>query len=166
MVKSILKTVKRLSGYVFNNKPLILLDIGHSEGAKGAYNFTADLYEYEFNVALTNRILELYKSKSVSSGNETIKLTNIFSLDTITREGSLTKEVIDINNKKPLCVISFHCNAFNKKSSGSEVLVRQGDITSKYMAKLFLDDISSLLKIPVRGIKEITPEDKSGFIRE
>jgi len=70
----------------------------------------------------------------------------------------------EINAKNPDIVISLHCNAYNTKVSGSEVLYYYKSVKGKVLAQKMLDAIKQALNIKDRGIKGKSTEDRGGVI--
>jgi N-acetylmuramoyl-L-alanine amidase len=66
----------------------------------------------------------------------------------------------DINALNPDFIISLHCNAFNGKASGTEVLYYHKSEKGKKMAEILLNHLVEYLKLPNRGIKPGTAEER------
>jgi len=129
----------------------LALVIGHKEHHPGACNKTYDLCEFCFNEELAKNISE--------------KLS--FSNKIVYREdgGSYSKLPFYINsNINPKFVVSLHCNAFNTKASGTEVLYYHRSVKGKAMAEVFQKNLLDALELPDRGIKGRGTEDRGGFI--
>ncbi len=70
----------------------------------------------------------------------------------------------EINSKNPDLIISFHCNAFNTKASGSEVLYYHKSIIGKSIADMFKEAICNTLYLRDRGIKGKSTEERGGYL--
>lgn len=129
----------------------LALVIGHKEHQPGACNKTHDLCEFCFNEELAKNI-----SKELS-----------FDHKIVLREdgGSYSKLPFYINtNINPKFVVSLHCNAFNTKASGTEVLYYHRSVKGKAMAEVFQKNLLDALELPDRGVKGRGTEDRGGFI--
>ena len=123
---------------------MIILDVGHSSVSQGAENVTHGISEFKFN---SNLAKEIKKYIDV----------NIFYRNSYQ---NLPKE---INAFNPDYVVSLHCNAFNKKASGSEVLFYHSSLIGKDMASIYLNHLVDCLDLPNRGIKPKVEKDRGGF---
>jgi N-acetylmuramoyl-L-alanine amidase len=128
----------------------IALDIGHMKSAPGAVNHSQNLSEFQYNEKLVKEIAEKLKAK----GNE---------VDIIYRE-SYGKLPGQINAVNPDIAISFHCNAYNTKASGTETLFWHKSVKGKAMAEIMQKALVSVLQLPNRGIKPKTEEDRGGTL--
>ena len=70
----------------------------------------------------------------------------------------------DINALDPDFIVSLHCNAFNGKASGTEVLYYHKSENGKKMAEILLEHLVEHLKLRNRGIKPRTAEDRGGYL--
>ena len=130
----------------------VALVIGHKDHHPGACNKDDDLCEFCFNEELAYDIsTELW----------------YFDSEIVYREdgGSYSKLPFYINEDiDPELVVSLHCNAFNTKASGTEVLYYHRSIKGKAIAQVFQANLLYALELPDRGIKGKGTEDRGGFI--
>jgi N-acetylmuramoyl-L-alanine amidase len=70
----------------------------------------------------------------------------------------------NINTLEPDFIVSLHCNAFNGKVSGTEVLYYHKSERGKKIAETLLNHLVEHLKLPNRGIKPKTTEDRGGYL--
>ncbi len=124
------------------------LVIGHKKSSPGAVNERAHITEFDFNDALSVMI-----EKRVISA----KIQRIYRRTYIELPD-------DINSLGPDFVVSLHCNAFNKKASGTEVLFYHRSQRGRQMAEILLEKLTSCLHLPNRGIKPKTSEDRGGYL--
>ena len=120
------------------------LIVGHKPHSPGAC--APDICEYEFNEDLAYMI-----SRNVED-------CSIVYRDTYS---GLPNKVNSIN---PDIILSLHCNAFNKKVSGTETLYYHKSFTGKIIAQEIQDVIVNILDLPDRGIKPKTTEDRGGYL--
>ncbi len=129
-------------------KKLCLLVIGHMKSSPGAVNINSDVTEFDFNDNLALRI--------ENKVNQT-EIQKVYR--------KTYKELPDdINAIAPDFVVSLHCNAFNTKASGTEVLYYHKSETGKKMAEKFLNYLIEHLKLPDRGIKPKSAENRGGYL--
>jgi N-acetylmuramoyl-L-alanine amidase len=105
------------------DKKLCALVIGHKEASPGAVNPGTHLSEFEFNDDMANRITELVQNTNVQK---------------VYREKTFRELPGDINVLDPDFVVSLHCNAFNGKASGTEVLFYHKSKKGEEMAGILL----------------------------
>lgn len=129
-------------------KKLCALIIGHKKRSPGAVNANHNLSEFDFNEDLALRI------------ERRVKDTEIQRIYRRTY-GDLPD---DINALSPDFIVSLHCNAFNKKVSGSEVLYYRRSEKGREMAGILLSHLVQQLKLPDRGIKPKSAEDRGGHL--
>lgn len=131
------------------------LVVGHKPESPGACNETYGICEFEFNNNLVDRIMEsLVDPIDPDGGIELVKVLR-----------RTYKELPDdINKLEPDFVVSFHCNAFNKKTSGTETLYYHNSKTGKKMAEAFQRNMVTALDLPNRGIKGKGVEDRGGHL--
>ena len=129
-------------------KKLCALVIGHKKSSPGAINVDSNLTEFDFNDDLALRIEKKIRNAEVQR---------------IYRR--TYKELPDdINALDPDFVVSLHCNAFNGKASGTEVLYYHKSENGKKMAEILVNHLVEHLKLPDRGIKPKTAEDRGGTL--
>ena len=140
----------------------VALVIGHSEDSQGAMNKKYNMTEFKFNEKLVddifNEIQEHY--------------TNIIPIK-VYRE-SYNELPNQINSLETDFILSFHCNAFDKKTSGFECLYYHTSKKSlemceviKYNFNLYVNEYDGNKYddlIPIRGPKPKTSEDRGGYL--
>ena len=129
-------------------KKLCALVIGHKKNSPGVVNIKADLSEFDFNEKLAFLIEEKVQKTKIQ---RVYRRTYMELPD-------------DINTLSPNFVISLHCNAFNTKASGTEVLYYHGSEKGKKISEILLNHLSGYLNLPIRGIKPKTAEDRGGYL--
>jgi N-acetylmuramoyl-L-alanine amidase len=127
----------------------VALVIGHKASSPGACNKTHNICEFEFNEKLVKDVVDEI-------------------------DGSLEHEIVyretynglpdKINATNPDCIVSFHCNAFNTKASGTEVLYYHKSKKGKAWADKMQDRLKDALGLPDRGIKGKSSEDRGGYV--
>lgn len=143
----------------------VVLDIGHSKSSKGAYNTEQDIFEYEFNERLADIIIDKYNKakyvtkKSEIEVNKLIKITKSYRDEDKNGYYNLGRK---INSTGANFCISLHCNAFNEKASGTEVLYPNGSVKSKSLAYILQNNLVATLGLEDRGIKAISHDDRGG----
>ena len=131
-----------------DQRKLCALVIGHKKASPGSRNERKDLTEFEFNDRLASRI-----EKKV----RTVDIQRVYR--------RTYKELPDdINDLNPHFIISLHCNAFNEKVSGTEVLYYHKSERGKHISEILLGYLVRHLKLPDRGVKGRTAEDRGGFL--
>ncbi len=129
-------------------RKLCALVIGHKKTSPGAINKKTGITEFEFNDDLAIRIEKKVKD---------VEIQRVYR--------RTYKELPhDINELDPDFIISLHCNAFNEKASGTEVLYYHRSEKGKKMAEILLKHLVEHLKLPNRGIKPKTAEDRGGYL--
>lgn len=127
-------------------KKLCALVIGHKKSSPGAVNKRSGITEFDFNEDLAIRIE---------------KKVNKTEVQRIYRR-TYRELPDDINTLDPDFIVSLHCNAFNGRASGTEVLYYHKSEEGKKMAEILLNHLVEHLKLPNRGIKPKTAEDRGG----
>ena len=127
----------------------VALVIGHKKDRPGACNNDYAICEFEFNEKLVKDVKD--------------KVNRYYEVDIVYRDTyrDLPSRVNKLNSD---FVVSFHCNAFNKKVSGSETLYYYKSNKGKKIAKIFQSYVVETLKLPDRGIKGKGSEDRGGYI--
>lgn len=130
----------------------IALVVGHKKEKPGAANYHYNISEYQFNNRLTHNIRN--------------KLKDRFPADIkIVYRRTYTQLPYDLNNINPLFTISFHCNAFNTKTSGHEVLYYNNSIKGKYIATILNNNFNKYIPmLKNRGIKSKQEQDRGGYL--
>lgn len=129
-------------------KKLCALVIGHKKSSVGAVNEKAGITEFDFNEDLAVRIEQKVKKAKVQR---------------IYRRTYKTLPS-DINELNPDFTVSLHCNAFNQKATGTEVLYYYKSHKSENMAEVLQRHLVEYLKLPDRGIKPKKSEDRGGYL--
>ncbi len=129
-------------------KKLCALVIGHKKRSPGAVNENFGISEFDFNEDLALRI-----EKKVN----TVDVQRVY-------RRTYQELPDDINALNPDFIISLHCNAFNTRASGTEVLYYHRSEKGKMMAEILLKHLVEHLKLPNRGPKPKTAEDRGGYL--
>ncbi|MDL1987180.1 MAG: N-acetylmuramoyl-L-alanine amidase [Deltaproteobacteria bacterium] len=129
-------------------KKLCALVIGHKKSSPGAVNERAGLSEFHFNEDLAIRI------------EKKVQKTQIQRVYRRTWE----ELPADINVLKPHFVLSLHCNAYNSRASGTEVLYYHSSDAGRTIAEILQRCLVDFLSLPDRGIKPKTSEDRGGYL--
>ena len=128
----------------------IALVVGHKSSSTGAHNATHNISEWEYNYRVAIDVWRLLTDSS-------------YDVDVVLRR-TWAELPSDINVLEPDLVIAMHCNAFNTKASGTETLYYHRSETSKAVATVVQNEFAKSLKLPDRGIKPITQEDRGGSL--
>lgn len=127
----------------------VALVIGHTKDHPGACNKSYNVCEFSFNTLLVRKVV---KALSQDISSEVIHRRTYKGLPSL------------INSYNPSLVVSFHCNAFNKEVSGSEVLFYNGSRLGKQAAFIMQEHVVSALQLPNRGIKAKGRIDRGGLL--
>lgn len=129
-------------------KLLCALVIGHKRQSPGAINEHHNLTEFAFNDKLAQDI--------------EAKQTDV----TIQRVYRRTYKSLpdDINELSPDFVVSLHCNAFDHKASGTEVLYYHHSQTGAEIADILCSELVAGLELRNRGAKPRSAEDRGGYL--
>ena len=129
-------------------KKLCALVIGHKKSSPGAGNERAGIHEFDFNDDLAGRIEKKVRRTHVQ------------------RVYRRTYEELpgDINGLNPNFVLSLHCNAYNGRASGTEVLYYHKSKVSEGIAKILQNHLVEFLGLQDRGIQPKTSEDRGGYL--
>ena len=128
----------------------VALVIGHKEKSQGAINQGTGVSEFLYNEQVAARI----DAKMIGSG---------VLLDVVYR-GEMSRLPDQINNLRPDWVVSLHCNAFNTKAGGTEVLYYHKSRKGKWLAVQFQEALLECFSLKDRGIKPKTSEDRGGYL--
>lgn len=128
----------------------VALVVGHKLSSPGACAEDGTC-EFTFNDKLVNNVATMLN-------NINIDVVVVYR----TKKFSELPEAINAEN--PDLIVSFHCNAYDTKASGTEVLYYHKSITSKAVAYIFQDNIVNCLELPNRGIKARSVEERGGFL--
>ncbi len=138
----------------------VALVVGHTPKSQGAVNDGHGVSEFMFNNALAPSVAKhlgllgvrpiiVYRETSSNGYNRLPGQVNATEAD--------------------IC-LSMHCNAFNDKPNGSEVLYYHGSANSKRLASLLLDGITDCLGLKNRGLRPVNYEyqgsknDRGGYL--
>ena len=124
------------------------LVIGHKKLSPGASNSASGLSEFSFNDKLSAEI-----EREVSG----VIVQRVYRRTYRTLPG-------DINELNPDFIISLHCNAFNKKVSGTEVLYYHRSTKGKLMAEMINPKLFEALGLNNRGERPKHSEDRGGYL--
>ena len=124
------------------------LVIGHKRASQGASNQASGITEFEFNEQL---------AIDIEAAVSDVIIQRIYRRTYQTLPA-------DINEFDPDFIISLHCNAFNKKVSGTEVLYYHKSAKGKAIATVLQQKLVSALALFDRGIKAKTVEDRGGYL--
>lgn len=133
----------------------VALVVGHSQKDQGARNSSYGVSEFEFNKKLA---LDIERN-----------FDNLFNLGqheigVIYRETNYKELPAQINKHKPDLIVSLHCNAFDKRANGCEMLYHYKSTKSKVIARIFQNYLVQRLDNKDRGIKGRTVEDRGGYL--
>lgn len=128
------------------------LIIGHKQKAPGACNKTHDICEYQFNEQLAVDIYDKLKNEHPEIEVQIIKRITYKRLPA------------DVNRYAPDFCISLHCNAFNGKANGTEVLYYHTSTDGKRLAEILQDELMKALGFKNRGILPRGTEDRGGYL--
>ncbi len=127
---------------------LCALVIGHKSSSPGAINAQSGITEFDFNEDLARRIEQMVQE---------VTIQRIYRRTYVELPG-------DINALQPDFIVSLHCNAYDTRTSGSEVLYYHKSKKGKAIATIMLQHIVDYLQLPNRGIKPKTSEDRGGYL--
>lgn len=131
-----------------NKRMVCALVVGHKHSSPGAVNEDSGITEFEFNDEL---------ARDIEAKQSDVIIQRVYRRT----YRSLPQ---DINEMAPDFVVSLHCNAFNKRSSGSEVLYYHRSETGKQMAEILSVKLADALKNRDRGIKPRSAEERGGYL--
>lgn len=129
-------------------KKLCALVIGHKKNSPGHKNTDKDISEFDFNDELARRIEKKVEKALV----QRVYRRTVKQLPD------------DVNQLGPDFVVSLHCNAFNKKVTGTEMLYYYKSDLGRRMAEIMQNRLVEHLRLEDRGIKPKTSEDRGGFM--
>lgn len=129
------------------------LIIGHSSSSQGASNVNGTT-EYAFNEELARSI-----QQKIMTDPDAGVTTQIIYRD---RYASLPRK---INNTTEIDFgIALHCNAFNTKVSGTEVLHYHRSQNGRHLASVLLTRLLPVLNLNNRGLRPKRSEDRGGYL--
>lgn len=130
--------------------PLCALVVGHSKSDGGAVSASGAVREFDFNDALASDVADAVNA--AKCGVKVMHRTNYTSLPA------------QINAVKPDFVLEMHCNAYNGRATGSEVLFWKTSSRGAVFAGILQRRILEGLGLTDRGTKGITGNDRGGFL--
>ncbi|MCP4897566.1 MAG: N-acetylmuramoyl-L-alanine amidase [bacterium] len=128
---------------------LCALVIGHKKASPGAHNSEHDVHEFNFNEKLSCLIEQ--------------KVGGDVFLQRVYRRTYRTLPD-DLNLLDPDFIVSLHCNAYNKRTSGTEVLYHHTSEAGQSVARILQGHLVDHLGLRDRGIKPKTTEDRGGYL--
>ena len=135
--------------------PRVLLIVGHSPRSPGARNLGPtmepgdDTYEFYFNGPIATKIARILNARGVEA-----------EVDLYQSGGG---NVARWSGASDL-LVEFHCNAFNREASGTEVLYAAGSVKGKAAAQIMQTHLVQALGLPSRGIKSKVRSDRGGYL--
>ncbi len=129
----------------------VALIVGHKESSPGAENTNRGMNEYAFNNELAHDI-------SDALGEADIVCRIVYR----NNYRDLPFEVND--DVEPDMIVSLHCNAFDTRATGTEVLYYHSSEKSMRMAEVLQKHLVDALKLRDRGIKPRHTEDRGGYL--
>lgn len=147
-IKEHLSPLENEEEEIVQSKKLCALVIGHKKSSPGARNESVGIHEFDFNDDLAGRIEKRVRRTFVQ------------------RVYRRTYEELpeDINGLSPNFVISLHCNAYNGRASGTEVLYYHKSKIGEGIAKILQNHLVEFLGLRDRGIQPKTSEDLGGYL--
>ena len=128
------------------------LIVGHKANKPGACNKKHKICEYQFNDQLA---CDIYDKLKVDDPD----------LDVIIIRRRTYKTLPDdVNKLNPDFCISLHCNAFNTKASGTEVLHYHTSKNGKKLAELLHKELLAALGLRDRKVQGKGTEDRGGHL--
>ena len=127
----------------------IALVIGHKANSPGACNTNKGICEFPFNEQLIK--------------NLAARVANKHEIDIVYRD-TYQGLPAKINALNPKFIVSFHCNAFNTKATGTETLYYHKSSKGAEMAKIFQKNMIDALHLTDRGIIPRSTEDRGGYL--
>ena len=118
----------------------IAIVIGHSEVSQGAINDKHQVTEFMFNEPLAMLIGDILTQKS-------------YMVCVVYRDTSYSELPFTVNMTEADIAVSLHCNAYNDKPNGSEVLYYHSSESGKRLAQCLQTEIVKCLGLKDRGIK-------------
>lgn len=129
-------------------KKRCVLVVGHRKDSPGFVNKNRNISEFDFNEQLVPLIEKKVRNATIYQVHR--------------RTYALLPD--DINELDPDFIISFHCNTYDRKTSGTEVLYHHKSLQGKEIAQILLKHLVQYLGLPDRGIQPKTTEDECGFL--
>lgn len=129
----------------------VALITGHSTTDPGAVNPNTGHKEYDYNSELVSMI----SSRLAGAG-----LVRPIIVHRDTYSGLPAK----VNATGADIALEFHCNAFNGKASGTEMLYWHTSGKGKAVAQQMQDAAYTVLALPYRGVKPINRKSRGGHL--
>lgn len=126
----------------------VALIVGHKASSQGAVNASMGTSEFEFN----NRLASKVALRLATDGR--------FDLEVVFRDTTYAALPAKVNATGATIAISMHCNAFDTRVSGSEVLYCRGSVEGAKLARGLQREIVDCLGATDRGIKPIRGKHK------
>jgi len=131
----------------------VVVVIGHSQESQGAANSSYDVSEFVFSQKLAHDIEHNFW-----------KLNPEDEIVVAYRENGYLKLPGEINELNPDLIVSLHCNAFDTRASGCEMLYYHKSEKGKEIARIFQNHLVQKLDNKDRGIKPRRTEDRGGYL--
>lgn len=128
------------------------LVIGHKWQSTGAFNQHLGISEFQYNHLLARSIERMMVMRGIQ-----INIIIVYRDHYRDLPGK-------INSANPDFIISMHCNAYNQRVSGTEVLYLRGSEKGKSLAKCLHQKLVRALQLPDRGIKPKDTEARGGYL--
>ena len=125
--------------------------IGHNVHSQGATSADGLMSEYKYNSRIADGIAKVLSEESNH-------------IPVVIRRGSYLDLPGDINNLDVDVVLSLHCNAFNQRTSGTEVLHYDGSTQGTILAGLLQARLIAALGLPDRRVKGRRGDERGGFL--
>ena len=132
-------------------KKTCALVVGHQPGKPGAVNETRGLTEFVYNDGLAKQIKAAVKKARV----EIVHRDNV--------SNGLTLLPAKINALNPHFIVSLHCNAFNKRATGTETLYHVNSTRGQKIARILQPRLVGALGLNNRHTKKVGPGGR-GFV--
>lgn len=131
-----------------SHRLLCALVIGHKHQSPGAVNEDSGTTEFEFNDAL---------GRDIEARQDTVRIQRVY-------RRTYRQLPDDINELAPDFVVSLHCNAYNKRTAGSEVLYYHRSERGRQIAEILSVRLAESLRNRNRGIRPRSAEERGGFL--
>lgn len=120
----------------------ILLTVGHRPHAPGAANMGSpdpddDVYEFWFNKPIVYEVWRRLEARGIDA-----KPDEYFGNGNVSRWNGASDLLVE-----------FHCNAFDGRASGTEVVHARGSVRGMEAASILQRHLTAALGLPDRGIK-------------
>lgn len=129
-----------------------IIVIGHSEKSKGARNPNTGLTEWDFN----NEIAKGVYARLL--GVPGIQPVLVY------RTTGYSALPYQINIERGHAILALHCNAYNTKAHGCEMLYYHSSSRSRKFASILQSSVQLVMQNANRGIKAKHSEDRGGHL--